>query len=156
MWLVQGFMVMIYYGDFYNLWILFIRLLLELPTICQRYFCIPSQFKNNILSPCSRVLLEKLTIPQLVKKFSAFYGTPKAHYRVYKCPPPVPILSQIIPVHAPHSTCWRPILILSSHLCLGLPSDLFPSGFPIKTLYATLLSHMHATCAISFLIWAPE
>jgi hypothetical protein len=30
---------------------------------------------NSILAPQSRVLLEKLTVPQLVKKFSEFYGT---------------------------------------------------------------------------------
>ena len=35
---------------------------------------------------------------------------------------------------------FRYVLILSSHLCLGLASDLFPSGFPIKTLYSLLLS----------------
>jgi len=40
----------------------------------------------------------------------------------------------------PYPTSWRPILILSSHLSLGLPSGLFPSGFPIKTLYTPLLS----------------
>ena len=43
------------------------------------------------------------------------------------------------------STSWRSILILSSHLCLGLPSGLFPLGFPIKTLYTPLLSTTRAS-----------
>ena len=56
----------------------------------------------------------------------------KVHYRIHKCPPPVLILSQLDPVHAPHPTSRRSILILSSHLRLGLPSGFFPSGFPPK------------------------
>jgi hypothetical protein len=35
----------------------------------------------------------------------------------------------------------RSILTLSTHLRLGLPSGLFPSGFPTKNLYAFLSHH---------------
>jgi len=46
-------------------------------------------------------------------------------------------LSWVNPIQStyPHPTFWRSILILSTHLRLGLPSGLFPSGFPTKTLY---------------------
>ena len=70
----------------------------------------------------------------------------KVHYRTHKRPPPVSILGQPNPVHIPTSTSWRSILILSTHLSLGLPSGLFPSGFPTKTLYTPLSSPIHATC----------
>ena len=46
----------------------------------------------------------------------------------------------------PHPTSWRPILILFSHLHLGLPSGLFPSGFRTEILYTPLLSPIRATC----------
>jgi hypothetical protein len=85
----------------------------------------------------SRVLPEKLPGPQLVKKFLAFYGT---RNRIYKRLTPVPILNQINPIVAYPSHFWRCILILSSHVRLGLPSGLFPSGLPTKTLCVYLLS----------------
>ena len=49
---------------------------------------------------------------------------------------------------SPHLTSWRSILILSSHLCLGLTRGLFPSGYPTKCpLYASPLP-IRATCLI--------
>ena len=69
----------------------------------------------------------------------------KVHYRIHKCPPPVPFLSQIDPVTAPTSHPLGSLFILSSHIRLGLPSGLFPSGFPTETLYTPLLSSIHAT-----------
>ena len=45
-----------------------------------------------------------------------------------------------------HPTSWRSILILPTHLRLGLPTGLFPSGFPTKTLYTPLSSTIRATC----------
>src|SRR5215510_1501782 len=54
-------------------------------------------------------------------------------------------MSQLHPVPTTPPTSCRSILILSSHLRLGLPSGLFPSGFPTNTLCTPLSSHIHAT-----------
>ena len=69
---------------------------------------------------------------------------PKVHYHIHKRPPPVSILGQPNPVHIPTSHLPE-ILILSTHLRLGLPSGLFPSGFPTKTLYTPLSSPIRET-----------
>jgi hypothetical protein len=69
----------------------------------------------------------------------------KVHYHAHKSPPLAPILSQINPVHTIPSYL-RPALILSTDLHLGLPSGLFPYGFPVSVLYAFLLPPITATC----------
>ena len=91
---------------------------------------------TSLLTPWCRVLLEKLTGLQLVKKFPAFHGTRKfitalrsVRHLCLSCASPIQSIYR-------HPTSWRSILILSTHLRLGLPSGLLPSGFPTKTLYA--------------------
>ena len=80
-----------------------------------------------LLTPRCRVLLEKLTGLQLVKKFSAFHGAWRFITALTSvCHLSLSWASPIQSIH-PHPTSWRSILILSTHLRLGLPSGLFPS-----------------------------
>jgi hypothetical protein len=80
----------------------------------------------------------------VTQEYRNILWNPKVHYSVHKSPPLVPILSQIIPVLATPSYLSS-ILILSTHLRLGLPSALFPSGFPTNILHAFLFHLIHAT-----------
>jgi hypothetical protein len=60
------------------------------------------------------------------QKIPRILCNPEVQHRIHKCPPPVPILSQLDPVPIPPPTSSRSILILSSHLSLGLQNALFP------------------------------
>ena len=109
-------------------------------------FCIITCLDTYLFTPWCRVFLEKLTGLQLVKKFPAFHGTLRfitalTSVRHLSLSWDSPIQS----IH-PHPTSWRSILILSTHLRLGLHSGLLPSGFPTKILYTPLSSPIRATC----------
>ena len=94
-----------------------------------------------------------LTSFQLVKKFPAFYGTQRfitaftsaLHLflswarSIQSMPPP----SHFLKIH---------LNILLPSLPLRLPSGLFPSGFPTKTLYSPLFSLIRATCPAQLIL----
>ena len=85
-----------------------------------------------LLTPWCRVLLEKLTGLQLVKKFPAFHRTRRFITALTSVRHQS--LSWASPIQSiyPHPTSWRSILILSTHLCLGLPSGLLPCVSPAR------------------------
>jgi hypothetical protein len=128
------------------------------------YFCFSdfievwTNLLTYFLTPLSRVLLEKLTCSQLVKKFPAFYGTRRfitaftsTRYLSLSWASSIQSLPS-------HPTSWRSIFILSSHQRLGLPSGITSSGFPSETLYTPLLSPyvLHVPPTSFFFIWSPE
>ena len=105
-----------------------------------------------VLTPWCRVLLEKLTGLQQVKKFPAFHGT-RTFITAFTSIRHLS-LSWASPIQSiySHPTSWRSILILSTHLRLGLVRGIFPSGFPTKTLYTPLSSPIRATCLAQLIL----
>jgi hypothetical protein len=90
----------------------------------------------------SWALLEELPILQLLKNFPEFYGTWRfvtVFTRALHWSLSWARWIQSIPSYP------RYILILSTHLCLGLPNGPFPSGFPTNILHA-FVSPIHAKC----------
>jgi hypothetical protein len=106
------------------------------------------------LTTWSKALYEKLIVAQIVEKFPAFME-PEDSLTVFSS-----ARHRTIPESAestPHTISLRLILI-SSHLSLGLPSGLFPSGFPTKMLQELVMlsGFVHAPLLSSSLIWSSQ
>jgi hypothetical protein len=82
-----------------------------------------------LITPRSTVLLNKLTDLQLVKKFSAFYGT-RRFITAFTSAQPVSILSQLNPVHSLTSH------FLDIHLNIILPSIPGSSQWPLSVRFS--------------------
>jgi hypothetical protein len=114
------------------------------------FFSIPSlssPFSCSYLTTWSRVLPEKLTVPQLLKKFPAFYGTRKfitafttARHLSLSWP------RSFQSVFSSHFSNIHFNIIF--YVCLGLPGSLLPSGFTNKTLYMHLFHFPHLLHAL--------
>ena len=99
-----------------------------------------------LLTPWSRVLLEKLSGSAASQEITRIFGT-RRFLTVFTSARHLSLswANSIQSSQLPPNS-WRSILILSSHLRLGLPNGLFPSGFLTRTLCTLLPSPIHATC----------
>ena len=94
-------------------------------------------FWSYLLTPWSRVLLEKLTGFAANQEFPRILWNPKVHYRIHKRPPPVPILSQVHPVPT------TPSHFLNIHLNIILPSTSWYPQWSLSDLLSEMSNFQH-------------
>jgi len=107
--------------------------------------CVRRYLLTYLFAPWCRVLLQKLTGLQLVKKFHAFHGTRRFITALTSVRHLSLSWASPIQVIYPHPTYWRSILIFYTHLCLGSPVVSFPPVSPARPIHS-LSSPMRATC----------
>ena len=109
-----------------------------------------------LLTPWSRVLLEKLTGIQLVNKFSAFYGTQRFITASTSARHLTLSWASSIQSTPTHPTSWRSIV--SFHLRPGLPSGLFLQVSPPNPcIHLSPPPYvLHVPLISFFAIWSPE
>ena len=78
---------------------------------------------------------------------------PKVHYRTHMCPPTVPILSQLDPVHGPTPHFLKIHHNITLPSMPGSPKWSLSLRFPHQTLYKPLLSPIRATCPPPHSFW---
>jgi hypothetical protein len=98
---------------------------------------------TNLLIQWSRVLIEAIYSHSAHQEIHQVLWKPKVHYCIHKSLPWVSVVNQMN--LALILFLSRSILILSCHLLLILPSDIFLSGFPTKMLHEFILTR--ATCS---------
>jgi hypothetical protein len=93
-----------------------------------------------------QILLDKPTVPHVVKKLTTFYGT-RVFITVFIKSRHLSLSwARLVPSTSCHSISIRPNWILLSHLRLRLPNGPFAAVFPTITLYAFFYSPHFPLC----------
>ena len=121
----------------------------------RRYiYILYTHIHSYLLTPWSRVLLEKLTGSAVSQEIPRIFGTRRFLTVLTSARHLSLSWANSIQSPQPPPTSWISDIILSSHLRLGLHNGLFPSDFPTRTLCTPLPSPIRELVGLYILyIW---